>query len=120
MKDPKIQTRPFQFGNEKEAEWPSMYGTRESGRFYWDSETQTFKPGNPPLRIKKYAEAPYIITDEMTPYYHPKAEMMIDSKSRLRRVDEAMGTITTDKYQAPDPSWQREREAARKKTCTNR
>lgn len=114
MKEPKIQTRTFQYGNEKESEWPPKYGTGESGSFYWDPETRKFIKGHPPLKIKQYGQAPYIITDEMQPYYHPKAQMVVDSKSRLRQIDEALGTITTDRYQSPDPSWQKEQERIRR------
>ncbi len=109
----KIETKQFQFGNEKEGRWPPREGTYDTTPMYWDAETQSMKSGYPPQR-KKNAEAPYVISDSMEPYRHPKALITVDSKSKLRDIDNVCGTITTDKLQPPDPSWRKEQERARR------
>lgn len=105
MSEPKIKTRSFQYGDEKESEWPPQFGTNKGGYVgYWDPIEQKMKEGYPPPKIQKFGEAPYVIQDEIEPYYHPSAQCMIDSKSRLKAVDKALGTITTDKKLPPNPS----------------
>lgn len=111
----KIQTRIFVHGSEKESDWPSDYGTGESGQFYWDSETQTFKSGTPPIKIKIYGQAPYVIQDTMEAYRHPSTGETIESKSKLRDIDNVCGTITTDKYIPPDPTKRNEADRLRRK-----
>lgn len=110
----KIQTKVFNYGNEKESEWPPRFGTRETGRFYWDKEKQKFCEGTPP-RHPVYDRAPNIITDTIDEYYHPGACTFVDSKSRLRDMDKACGTITTDKKIPPNKQAKidRERELAK-------
>ncbi len=104
-KEEKIVTRPFQFGNEKESEWPPRFGTGGSGHFYWDEETRKFKEGYPPPKYPRYGQAPAVISDTMEPYFHPRAQMLIESKSQLREVDKACGTFTSDRNEkcASDP-----------------
>lgn len=93
----KIQTKIFEHGDPCEAKCISDYGTKDSGDFYFDRETQKFVRGFPPPRVEKFAEGPNIITDTIPEYYHPGAEKWTDSKSRLKMLDEATGSITTDK-----------------------
>jgi len=100
----KIQSRPFVYGDKCESEWPPKYGTRDAGNFYWDKETHTFIKGYPPNPNPKLADAPTIITDTIDPYYHPGACQWTDSKSAIKQMDDACGTITTDKKIPPDPS----------------
>ncbi len=114
----KIQTRVFNYGNECESDWPPVYGVaRSEGSFvgYWDKETQTFKEGYPPNPNPKYGEAPYVIQDSIEPYKHPAAGVVVDSRSKLNMIDKVCGTITTDKMQSADSSWQRQRRAERLK-----
>lgn len=111
----KIQTRPFQFGNEKEATWPPRFPTCKGGfSGYWDKEKQVFVEGHPPVH-QTFDSAPAIITDTIQEYYHPKAGIWVDSKSRLNDIDKALGTITTDKIQPADPTWRKDQERIRKK-----
>jgi hypothetical protein len=114
-KEEKIVTRTFQYGDEKESSWPPKYGSRDAGSFYWDKETQTFKRGYPPNPNPKHGTSAAIIMDTIDPYYHPASCTVVESRSRLKMIDKACGTITTDKPIPADPSWQKEREAALKK-----
>lgn len=110
----KIQTRIFNYGNEQEADWPPVYGTQEKGTFYWDKEQQKMVAGYPPNPHPKQGEGPFIITDTIEEYYHPAAEKYVDSKSQLKMLDKACGTITTDKKLSADPSWRKENDRKRK------
>lgn len=75
-------------------------------RFYYrDKETGQFIEGFPPRPHNHFGDAPAIITDTIDPYYHPKACITVDSKSALRDLDRACGTITTDKQLPADKSW---------------
>lgn len=98
-----IKTKIFNYGHEKEGTWPSQYGTLERGCFYIDENGET-QSGYPPPRNLKFGDAPYIITDEIAPYRHPATGQVVDSKSKLKMIDAATNTITTDKKQAPDPT----------------
>ena len=110
----KIQTRIFNYGDEKEADWPPPYGSQEKGLFYFDKETQKMVRGLPPDPHPKLAEAPYIIQDTIDKYYHPAAEKWVDSRSQLKTIDKVCGTITTDKKLEPDSSWARENKRKRR------
>lgn len=93
-----IRSRVFEYGNEKESEWPAKEASGKGGSFYWDKETQTFKEGYPPSNIKRYGEAPAVLSDTLNePYYHEKAQVWVDSRSALRHADEATNSITIDK-----------------------
>jgi len=109
----KIQTKPYRAGDEKEASWPPLEGTYDTTPVYWDSDKKKLVKGYPPQRTKE-VNAPYVIGDTMPDYRHPKTGQVIDSKSKLRRIDEANGTITTDKLIPASPTKQREREYQRK------
>lgn len=114
MKEERIVTKIFNYGNEDESKWPPKYGTGGgSGVFYYDKETRTMKEGYPPNQNKKYGEAPYIILDEMEPYRHPATGQVLTSKKALAETDKACGTFTTDKQQITDGSVQRARKKAR-------
>lgn len=82
--------------------------------YYFDKETGQCIPGYPPARNKVYGQAPYVITDTITPYYHPAAEQWVDSRRALQDMDKATGTFTTDKKQVPDGSFTKENEKQRK------
>lgn len=114
MKEAKIQTRPFEYGDENESEWPPKYGTGKGGVWYYDKETRTMKEGYPPPKVQKFGEAPYIISDTLRdPYYHPGAQKWTESRSKLNRLDEQTGCITTDKVQPGNKSAVKERERER-------
>lgn len=93
----KIVTRPFNYGDEKEGSWPPRFGTGGSGVYHIDEKTGQAVKGYPPPRNKVYAKAPYIITDTIDAHYHHGACQWTESKSKLKHMDEASGTITTDK-----------------------
>lgn len=107
----KIQTRPFNYGHEHEAEWPPLMPDQNAQGFvgYWDSESMTFKEGYPPRKNLSFGKAPYVIPDTIEPYRHPATGQTIESRAALRATDKACGTITTDKKLDPDPSWQKSR-----------
>lgn len=111
----KIQSRPIDTSDPCASSWPPLEPANEPGLYHWDVETQTFKWGPPPNPHPKFADAPSIIIDTIEPYRHPGGECWVDSKSRLRDLDKACGTITTDKPIAADPSWQKEQATARRK-----
>lgn len=73
MTEEKIKSRVFEYGNEKESEWPSKYGTREAGRFWWNHETQTFDT-QPPPKPQKLGESAAVIPDEI------EVKSMVDQK----------------------------------------
>lgn len=93
----KIRTRTFQYGNEKESEWPPIFGTAKGQGFqgYWDIETQSFKEGRPPNRNHKFGDAPMYISDEMPETRHPKTGEMVSSRSKWNQIDKATGCFTT-------------------------
>lgn len=68
--------------------------------YYIDEETGELKEGYPESKINCFGTAPMFISDSMTPYYHPAAEIYVDSKKRLKEIDMVCGTITTDKLQS--------------------
>lgn len=111
----KIVSRPTQRGDECESKWPPDHGTGEAGVFYWDRDSKKFKPGYPPQRFEKFGEAPYVIQDTIEEYYHPAACVTVDSRARLRDLDKVCGTITSGEKLAPDPTWHKQQEKARRK-----
>lgn len=78
-------------------------------RYWWDADTQSFTD-EPPRRFQPFGQAPAIITDTIDPYYHPGTCKFVDSKSRLKDMDKACGTITTDKIQPSDSSWRKQKQ----------
>lgn len=101
----KIKSRWINRGDDCESEWPPLMPSGAKGLFYWDNEAKMLKEGLPPTKIQKFGEAPYIIGDSIEPYYHPAAEKIISSRSELKQVDKACGTITTDKLIPADKSY---------------
>lgn len=82
--------------------------------YYYDEVKERMVEGFRPNPNVKYGDAPYVIGDTIDAYYHPAAEMYVDSKSALRAMDKACGTITTDKKIPPNPSAAKERAKARR------
>ena len=106
----KIQTKPMIRGHENESSWPSEFGTAQSGRYHWDPETKTFKPGSKPTGIKQYAKAPYVISDTINqPFRHAASGELIESRSQLKATDKACGTITSGEPLPPAPNRRAER-----------
>lgn len=75
--------------------------------YYLDKDTLELKEGFPPPRYDHFSDGPFIIQDTIEPYRHPMTGQVIESRKQLAETDKATGCITTDKYQAPDPSWAR-------------
>jgi hypothetical protein len=94
----KIQTRVFNYGNEKESSWPPMFGKGGSG-LYHRGEDGKFHEGLPPPKFQKFGEAPFVIQDTIDAYRHPMTGEVIESRSKLLATDRACGTFTTDKKQ---------------------
>lgn len=75
-----------------------------SSRFYYrDKDTGKIVEGFPP-QFEKFDTAPAVIQDSIVPYYHPRAQVMVDSRKELMKLDMAHGTITTDKFIPGDPT----------------
>ncbi len=105
----KIRSRLFQYGNEKESEWPPQYGEGERGFFWYDREKGEITQ-EPPKRPEKYGQAPIVIQDSLRdPYYHPGACKWTESRSELHKLDDTTGCITTDKLQPADPTQAKQR-----------
>ena len=83
--------------------------------YYFDEETKQIKEGFPPSKIDHFGDAPYIIGDEIRPYYHPGVCRVIESRSELRMADSVCGTITTDKKQEPNANFTKYQKEARKR-----
>lgn len=94
-----IKSRIHTYGDEKESSWPPQYPEESSRGFvgYWDHETQTFKEGYPPDNIQRFGEAPAILTDEIKPFYHEKAQKWCDTRSALRQADLDTNCTTVDR-----------------------
>lgn len=87
--------------------------------YYFDKETQTLVEGYPPDKFPKYGEAPFVIQDSMSPYYHPASCTWVDSKSALRDIDRACGTVTSDKKIPPNKYREQYLKEERKKDMHN-
>lgn len=99
----KIRSKPHIGGHEKESSWPSRFGTGGKGRFHLD-DNGVLQEGNPPQKVVKYGEAPYVIQDSIEPYYHPGLCKTVETRRQLYDADRATGTITTDKPLKADDS----------------
>jgi hypothetical protein len=108
MSEPKIRTKTFNYGNEKESEWPPQFGEGARGLFWYNRETKEITT-EPPKRPETYGQAPIYISDTLrTPYYHPAAQKWTESRSELNALDDKTNTITTDKVIPGDPTKQRQ------------
>lgn len=109
-----IKSRIINRGDENESSWPPLMPSENKTPMYFDKETQTMKEGYPPPTFVPHGQAPYYISDTIQPYRHPKTGEITDSKSRLKQIDAATNTITTDKVIKVDSSrdWVRKREAS--------
>lgn len=87
--------------------------------YYFDTATQKMIEGYPPPRNIKYAEAPYVISDTTSAYYHPGARRWTESKRMIDDMDRACGTITTDKEIMPNQREINERKRLERKDVDN-
>ena len=98
----KIQSKVFNYGNEKEASWlPPFPDKNNSGCFYWDKETQTFREGRPPNPNPQLGVAPMVITDSMQPTYHEGAGRLVESRQEWDRLDKETGCLTFGSIKEP-------------------
>lgn len=91
-------TRVFNYGDEKESSWPPRFGKGGSG-LYHRTEDGSFKEGPPPIRVKIFGKAPFVIQDTIEAFRHPMTGKVIESRAELLATDKACGTFTTDKKQ---------------------
>jgi hypothetical protein len=109
-----IKTKSFNYGNEKEADWPSQFGTGEKGRFKMvDGKAMEAKE----IAKIQHAMASHGIqsTDLMEPTKHPIDGKYYTSASKFRAVTKAhgceeVGTAYENGYN-PEKEAQREWEA---------
>lgn len=66
------------------------------------------------LPVYRQMSLTYFKQDSMEAYRHPATGLWVDSKSGLRNMDEASGTITTDRRLAPSNARQIENKKKRK------
>lgn len=95
----KIQTKPFNYGNEKESEWPSRFPKSKKGyHCYWDKEKQELVEGYP-SPTPKLGVAPMYISDCMDETVHPKTGEVTASRKRWAEIDKANGCFTTGSFE---------------------
>lgn len=106
-----IRTKVFTFGHDKEGSWPPLAPSGEKGYFRVDKDgVITDEPPEPLGNC--FGQAPYVIQDTIEAYRHPGSGQVLTSRKALAETDRACGTITTDKRQAPDPTWSNEQRKA--------
>ena len=89
-----IRSRVFNYGNEKESEWPPRFGTGGSGRFHIDQSTGDLEEGNPPPKIEKFGIAPIAIMDSMDRQFHEGVGREIESRKEWNMADKESGCVT--------------------------
>lgn len=109
-----IRSKVPSYGHKNEGSWPPMEPQGERG-FFWVGDDGKITDEPPRRPIKIYDKAPYIITDEIDPFYHHAAKTIVTSKAKIRDIDRVCGTITSDKLLPPDPSEAIARKKARDK-----
>ena len=89
-----IKTKIFNYGNEKESEWPTKYGTLERGVFHVDKETGETVAGYPPNPNPQHGTSAIVIFDSMPATYHEAACRTIESRKEWELADKQTGSIT--------------------------
>lgn len=95
----KIQSKIYQ-PNENEGTWPAQRPSGEKG-FFWVDKDGNLTEDPPEPQGNQFGTSAYVIQDSITPYYHPRLEKYVDSRSKLEMVDKALGTITMGTNEAP-------------------
>lgn len=117
----KIVTRTFQYGDEKESEWPpkfgtvSIFGDEHGGLFHIDEETGETREGPPPYKYNYFGRSANVHQDSMEPYFHPGINRYVDTRRGLQEADRASGMISSGTPLPADDSLVRERAAQRKR-----
>jgi hypothetical protein len=88
----KIVTKIFNYGDEKESEWPSQFGTGEKGVFH--VKAGEVVEGYPENINLNFGTAPTVIFDSMPEQYHEGACRKIDSRKEWNKADQESGTLT--------------------------
>lgn len=97
-----IKSKVFNYGDEKEADWPPKYPNNPKGMVgYWDEETKAFKRGYPPNRNNQFGTAPSVIFDSMPPTYHEGASRIVESRKEWERLDKETGSLTFGSIKEP-------------------
>ena len=68
-----------------------------SSYYYYDKEKGEMVEGFPELNYDIYDKAPGVIQDSIPAYKHPATGLWTESRKALSQMDDASGTITTDK-----------------------
>lgn len=98
-----IKSKVHVYGNEKESEWPSQFGTGEKGLFHVDKNTLELKEGYPENPNPKYGEAPIVMFDSMPETYHDAACRPVESRKEWERLDKEYGTLTVGSIDQAKP-----------------
>jgi hypothetical protein len=88
-----IKSRTFNYGNEKEAEWPSQFGTLDKTPMYFDKEKGCMVEGYPPPR-QINDTAPMVLFDSMDEQYHHGVCRPIASRKEWQLADKESGSAT--------------------------
>lgn len=92
-----IKSKIFNYGNEHEAEWPPLFGSKDENTaqvYHWDPETQSLKEGHAPNRNNQFGQAPHVIFDSMPATYHEGACRTVESRKEWERLDKETGSLT--------------------------
>lgn len=110
----KIISKIPDYTGDKVGTWPSMEPVGDKGYFRIDKSTGKLTDEPPEPLGNCFGRAPTVIQDSIEPYYHPRLERYVDSRSKLEMVDKALGTITMGKDEKPSITPQQIRERIRK------
>ncbi len=89
-----IKSKIHNYGDEKESQWPSQFGTGAKGVYHVDPETGELKEGYPECKNLNFGTAPTIIFDSMPATYHEKACRVVESRKEWETLDREYGCLT--------------------------
>lgn len=90
----RIVSKIHKYGNDRESDWPSQYGTLDKTPKYIDPVTKELKDGYPPAP-EIYEQAPMLKFDTMrNPEYHESAGRKVDSWQEWKRLDKETGQLS--------------------------
>lgn len=89
-----IKSKIHNYGDEKESEWPSQFGTGEKGIFHFNKEKEEIEEGFTPNTNLCFGVAPMVIFDSMPATYHEKACRVVESRKEWELLDRQYGCLT--------------------------
>lgn len=100
----KIHSKVFNYGNEKEADWPPRF-PKKPGRFsgYWDSDKKKFIEGYPPNPNNNFGTAPIAIMDSIAPRYHEGECKTVESRKEWERLNKQHNMISFSSMEEAKP-----------------